>query len=234
VTRRSRSRWAALLAVLVPVALALTGCSGDDSGGGSSSPTQVLAGAKKQLDETSGVTLKLSTKALPKGVDGVLEAAGTGTHQPAFDGNLKVLVNNVTVEVPVVAVDGKVYAKLPFTNSFNEVDPSDYGAPDPAGLMNPDTGLSSWLTATRDVKEGDKSRFGDQVLTTYTGTIPGSAVAQTIPSADGGADFAATYHIDDDGRLVDADVTGPFYRSGDVDYTITLSDYGTEKDITKP
>ena len=226
---------AALLALLVPIALALSGCSGDDNGGGGgSSPTQVLAGAKKQLDETKGVSLRLSTKSLPKGVDGVLDATGIGTHQPAFDGNLKLLVNNVTVNVPVVAVGGKVYAKAPFTESFDEVNPSDYGAPDPADLMNPDTGLSSWLTATQDVKEGDKSRFGDQVLTTYTGTIPGSTVAETLPSADGGADFAATYHIDDDGRLVDAEVKGPFYRADDVEYTIAVSEYGTEKVVTKP
>jgi lipoprotein LprG len=231
---RRRRLLVALLALAVPITLALTGCSGGDSSSGGSSPTQVLAGAKKQLDETKGVNLKLSTKKLPKGVDGVLEAAGIGTHQPGFDGSLKVLVNNVTVDVPVVAVDGKVYAKLPFTNSFAELNPSDYGAPDPAGLMNPHTGLSSWLTSTKDVKEGGKSRFGDQVLTTYTGTIPGSAVAETIPSADGGADFAATYHIDGDGKLVDAEVTGPFYRSGDVAYTIALSGYGTEKVVTKP
>jgi lipoprotein LprG len=236
VIRRRRSPLAALVAVLVPLplALALTGCSSDDSGSGNSSPTQVLAGAKKQLDETKGVTIKLSTKALPKGVDGVLAATGIGTHQPGFDGSLKVLVNNVTVDVPVVGVGGKVYAKIPFTNSFSEVDPADYGAPDPAELMSPDTGLSSWLTATKDVKEGGQSRFGDQVLTTYTGTIPGSAVAQTIPSADGGADFAATYHIDSDGKLVDAEVRGPFYRNGVVDYTIALSGYGTEKTVTKP
>lgn len=220
--------------MLVPMALALTGCSGDDSGGGGSSPTEVLAGAKKQLDETTGVEIKLSTKSVPKGVDGVLEATGIGTHQPGFDGSLKLLVNNVTFEVPVVAVGGKVYAKVPLTPSFSEVNPADYGAPDPAELMSPDTGLSSWLTATKDVKEGGKSRFGDQVLTTYTGTLPGSAVAETIPSADGGADFDATYHIDDNGKLVDAEVTGPFYRSGDVDYTIALSGYGTEKEVTKP
>ena len=230
-----RSLSAAVLALLLPVLLVLSGCSGGDSGGGgSSSPTQVLAGAKKQIDETKGLELKLSTKSLPKNVDGVLEASGIGTHQPGFDGDLKMLVNNVTIDVPVVAVDGKVYAKLPFTSSFAEVNPNDYGAPDPADLMNPDTGLSSWLTATKNVKEGGKSRFGDQVLTTYTGTIPGTAVAGTIPSADGGADFAATYHIDDKGKLVDAEVKGPFYGSGDVDYSIALSGYGTEKVVTKP
>jgi lipoprotein LprG len=135
----------------------------------------------------------------------------------------------------VVAVEGQVFAQLPFTSKYTEINPEDYGAPDPADLMDTTAGLSSWLTALEGVEEGDETRDGDKVLTTYTGTLPGSVVADVIPSASPNADFQATFSIDDDGFLVTADVAGPFYGdAGDVDYVITLDDYGTDKEITAP
>lgn len=224
-----------LAAALLPLALVLAGCSGGDDEDEALTPTDVLAEAKQTLDETSGVTINLTTDELPSGVDGVVDATGVGTHAPAFEGDLKVLVNNLTVEVPVVAVDGAVYAQLPFTSEFAEIDPADYGAPDPATLMDPDEGISAWLTAATGVEEGDQVRDGGDVLTSYTGTVPGSAVASVIPSADESAEFETTFTIDDDGQLDSAEIVGPFYgEAGDVDYTITLSDYGTDQDITAP
>ena len=228
------TRTRVLAAVVVPALLLATGgCSGD--GGGGDSPTDALAAAKKTLDDTSGVKIALTTPKLPDGIDGVVDASGVGTHAPAFDGQIKVVVNSLNVDVPVVAVQGAVYAKLPFTTKFAEIDPGDYGAPDPADLMDPEHGISGWLTDLQDPAEGDQVRQGDQVLTTYSGTLPGTSVAEVIPSADKKAEFDASFRLDDHDQLVSAEVTGPFYdKKGDVDYTITLSDYGTKKDITKP
>jgi lipoprotein LprG len=85
------------------------------------------------------------------------------------------------------------------------------------------------------VKQGEKTRQGKAVVTSYTGTVPGPAVASVVPSADKTADFDATFEVDDAGRLVQAVVTGPFYGSaGDVAYTVSLSDYGTDEKITAP
>ncbi len=65
--------------------------------------------------------------------------------------------------------------------------------------------------------------------------IPGDAVQAVIPSADESADFDATFEVDDDGRVVEALVTGPFYGSdGEVAYTVSLSDYGTDEEIAAP
>jgi lipoprotein LprG len=179
--------------------------------------------------------LGLTAGELPKGVDALVEATGVGTHAPAFEGDIKVSVNNLSLDAPVIAVEGQVFAKLPFTSEYNEVDPANYGAPDPATLMDPDTGLSAWLTALEGVEEGDETRDGNRVLTTYTGTLPGTAVAEVIPSATPKADFDATFSIDDDGRLAIAEVAGPFYGDvGDVEYTVDVSDYGTDKEITAP
>lgn len=235
--RSIRTPSAVLLASALLAPALLAGCSSDDSSSGKpdTSPADVLAAAKKELDETSGVNLTLSTDALPDGVTGLLSASGVGTHAPAFEGSVKVPVAGQTFEVPITAVGGKVYAKLPLTPKYSEINPADYGAPDPADLMSTDAGLSSWLTEVESPEKGSPTREGEKVLTSYTGTLPGSAVKSVIPSADEGAEFDAVFRIDADGRLDGADVTGPFYGDkGDVDYTLQLSDYGTEKDITAP
>jgi lipoprotein LprG len=223
-----------LAALLAAPLLLASACSGGDDKE-PSTPEDVLAEAKTQLDETSGVAIDLTAGELPKGLDALAEASGVGTHAPAFEGDIKVAVNNLSLEAPVIAVEGQVFAQLPFTSEYNEIDPANYGAPDPATLMDPDNGLSAWLTAAEGIKEGDETRDGDQVLTPYTGTLPGTAVAEVIPSASTKADFDATFSIDDEGRLVSAEVAGPFYGdAGDVEYTIDLSEYGTDKEITAP
>ena len=233
---RSLSLTSALVtSLLLPGVLLLAGCSDGGDEESATSPEDALAAAKANLDDTSGVSLSLTTDQLPDGVDAILTATGVGTHAPAFEGDLTMKINNLSVDVPVVAVDGKVFARLPFTTKFSEINPADYGAPDPASLMDTTNGLSDWLTALEGVEEGDQVRSGDQVLTSYSGTIPGSVVAEVIPSASKNVDFEATFSIDDEGFLTAADVAGPFYGDvGDVDYSIKLSDYGSDQEITRP
>lgn len=227
-------RRAALTAALLTVALALTGCT-SGSGEDEQSPEEVLAAAKTALDETSGVQITLSADEIPPGVDGILRAEGIGTHDPAFEGDLRVTTGGIELDVPVVAAQGKVFAKLPFTQDYTPVEPTEYGAPDPAGLMEPEGGLSSLLTAAEAVEEGERVRSGEDVLAGYTGTVPGEAVAAIIPSATPDEDFEATFTVDEENRLREAVITGPFYPgSDDVTYTITFDEYDTAADITLP
>lgn len=220
--------------MLVLLVLLTAGCSGGTSKP-TLSPGKTLAAAKRQLDATSGVRIGLSTPRLPRGVDGLLSADGVGTHDPAFAGMIKVGVSGASVPVPVVAVDGKVRAMLPFTTTYATIDPADYNAPDPAHLMDPDGGLSSLLTSAEDIRAGKKVRQGKVVLRGYTAKVPGAAVASIIPSADAKATFDATFAVTDAERLVKTVLRGPFYpKGGDVTYTVTLSDYGTKKQITAP
>jgi lipoprotein LprG len=223
---------AVTVALLLPLA-ALAGCSGGDKK--QARPSKTLAAAKKNLDDTSGVRIGLATPKLPQGVNGLLTADGVGTHDPAFEGKIKVSAKGVTADAAVVAVNGKVLAKLPFTSRFVPIDPADYGAPDPADLLNDDGGLSSLLTAATKVEQGDEVREGKTVLSSYTATVPGKAVAAVIPSARRSATFDATFTVTDADELAKAVLRGPFYpRAGDVTYTITFEDYGTKKNITAP
>lgn len=224
----------ALTACAVLAAVALSGCTGGGEDAGQT-PEETLAAAKTTLDETSGVRIELETEKLPPAVDGILSAVGVGTHAPAFEGDLRVSAGGIAVDVPVVAAQGKVSAKLPFTTEFVEVDPADYSAPDPAALMDTESGLSSLLTAAEGVEEGEQVRSGKDVLSSFTGTVPGDVVAGIIPSAGADSDFDVTFTVDDEDRLREAVLTGPFYPdAGEVTYTIVFDEYDTSADIALP
>ncbi|MBS2938174.1 LppX_LprAFG lipoprotein [Nocardioides sp. J2M5] len=231
-TRLTATATAVLLALPT-----LAACSGDDSqAADGTSPEEVLSEASTKLARTSGVDLTLSTPALPDGVAGIKEAAGTVTDAPAFEGTITVVFAGQTVDVPVVSVDDTVYAQLPFTPGWNKVNPKEYGAPDPSGLVGQD-GFAGLLNLTDSPEAGESVRGGadnKEVLTTYSGTLPGDAMDAVIPSASGDS-FDAEWQVSDDGELRKATLTGVFYPHTDpMTYTVEFADYGTEKDITAP
>jgi len=233
-----RRRSPLLLAVCAVLAAGVLAGCGDDQKAVSDerNPEQVMDLAKTTLDETSGVNVSLKTTDLPPGVTGVKEATGVGIHPPAFEGSLTVVLSGTDFNVPVIAVDDTVYAQIPLTPGWSDVDPAEYGAPDPARLMSPDAGFSALLPATEDLEEGESVRGGEdnkEVLTEFTGTVPDDAVKNILPGAEG--DFDATYTITADGELREAVLTGVFYPNTEsMTYTIGFEDYGTEKKIAAP
>jgi lipoprotein LprG len=228
----------ATTAVTVALALpTLAACSGSDSPAEEgASPEDVLAEASTKLTDTSGVELTLSTGALPDGVSGIAKATGTITNAPAFEGSISVVFAGQNVDVPVIAVDDTVYAQLPFTPGWNKVNPKEYGAPDPSTLIGAD-GFPGLLTLTESPEAGESVRGGadnKEVLTTYSGTVPGDAMDAVIPSSSGDS-FDVEWQVTDDGELRKATMTGVFYPQTDpMTYTVEFADYGTEKDITAP
>lgn len=236
----SRGRTPALVVLAALLALTGAGCTEDAKAGGDgddATPEEVLALAKTTLDETTGVRISLETDQVPSGVTGIKSATGLGAHPAAFEGEFELSVNGLPATAEVIAVDGVTYAKnsllLP---DWTKIDPADYGAPDPATLMEPDSGFSGLISALTGVEEGDSVRGGEdnrEIFTEYTGTIPSSAVEALIPTASG--DFEATLTISEDGELRRAELTGVFYDEADeLTYTLTLDDYGTEAEITAP
>lgn len=226
-----KTRALALIAVTVLVLGGVAGC------GGTKKPDKPvperLATAQKYLNETDGVKIGLSTPALPQGVQGVLKADGIGTKQPAFKGNITVVQNGLSVQVPVVAVDGKV--QIQFGGSWQTIDPKKFGAPDPASLFTSDGGLATILTDVQGAKAGKDTRDGKRVLSTITGKVSGQRVSSIIPSATSTSDFTATFTLDDTDHLTKVVLTGPFYpKAAPVTYTITFSDYGSTEIITAP
>lgn len=221
-----------LIAPLLALALLVSGCGGDD-GGDARSANARLTDARDALEKTDAVTLALSTPKLPQGVQGVLKASGTGTSAPAFKGQITVVQSGLSVDVPVVAVDGEVYVK--FIGRWTTIDPAKYSAPDPASLFGSSGGITKLLSGLSDVEAGKDVRDGKQVLSTVTATVPGTAVASIIPSADTSEGFDTTFTLDDRDRLQKAVVTGPFYGDADdATYTLRFSGYGKSIPISAP
>jgi lipoprotein LprG len=226
-------------AVLVAcMSLILAGCTGQgskDPVSNGKSPDEVMALAKKNLDETSGVEIDLHGD-LPGNATGLSAATGVGTHDPlAFQGSASV-TSALSLTVDVIAIEDEVWIAFP-GQDFSKADPGDYGAPNPAGLFDPDNGISVLLVKTEGLKEGDDVRGGnnnEETFTEYTGTVPAALVENVIPSATGN-DFDVSYLISAAGQLREARITGQFYPESDaMTYTIDLDKYGTEKDITAP
>lgn len=220
---------------VLAVVLLVAGCTGDDDGEAAPDPAERLAAAKQQIDEAASIDVELKTDALPDGVDGVTRASGTGNHDPAFEGTIDLVAAGFSGEAPVVAVDGEVFVELPFTSDYVAVDPTAYGAPDPADLMSTDHGFSSLLTSTDDLEEGGERRDGEEVLTEMTGTLDGAAVARLFPTAEESGSFDVTYTLTDDDEIDTATVTGPFYGGADdVTYDIVIDTSDEPVEISKP
>ena len=220
-----------------------TACSGDDKSSansgadGKASPEEVMAFAKTKLDETSGVKLSLSTQDERASGDFLKHAEGTITDAPAFDGTAGGRFLNFDQDsVGVISVDGKFYVDVPVLG-WQTFKPADLCAPDPALLLDPDTGVSNVLTASVGLEEGEPTRSESDnsvVVTPYSGTVPGEAVANILPCAPGD-EFDVTFDITADGFLRSAAMTGEFFSGAtDVTYTFDISDYDVEQEITAP
>jgi lipoprotein LprG len=218
--------------VVATMLAALLACGSDQPAG---DPAEVLASARTALVKTSGVHITVTCDDLPDDVSGLVGADGTLTSAPAFDGTVQLRYGGITADLPVISVDGTVWARLPFTTDYAVIDPAEYDAPDPALLLAPSSGLPRWLAEASEVHGGDPVRDGHDVLTPYYGSLPGPVVAAVIPGADDGATFAVTFTITHDGLLHEAEVTGPFYQGEqDVTYVVGVDDYGTADAVTAP
>jgi lipoprotein LprG len=229
----------ALGAVLV---LALTGCTDSKNSGGTpksgDDAVALLTDAKKTIDETASVHLVISGRDLPDTAQTLASGDGVATHAPAFKGKLTVRAAGTPVDAEVVAVGGKVYAKLPFTSTFIVLPPSQLaglGAPDPAVLLDPNKGLTSTLPTVKNPAVKGDTRNGAKVLTEVTGSIQGKTLQGIFPKAPAGQDFPSTFRIDKSTKqLISATITGPFYDGATSSYDVTLDKYGEKVEITKP
>jgi len=231
-----RTRRVAVAGALLVALAPLTACGGGDKAQpAGQSVKQLLAAAKQKFDAAPSVHLSLSTDSTPTSGNAVLGADGTLTRQPAFKGTVKVVLSGFNADVPVVAVNGKVYAKLPLTPKYAEINPSEYSAPDPADFADPSKGISGLLLALRDPQKLGDSRQGKLVLHRASGTLSGEQVAPIIPSADPNGTYKTVVGIDDQDRIVTLDVTGEFFSGGgDETYKLAFDDYGKSVKITAP
>ncbi len=209
----------------------------DEAAQNGATAEEVMSAAKSELDATSGVELSLTTDDQRDEGDFLRSAEGVITDAPAFQGTAGGRFRGFNAEdVEVRSVDGEFYVNAPVIG-WDTYDPAELCAPDPATLLDPDTGVSAVLVAATDLEVGEQRRAEDDnsvVVTPYTATVPGTAVKTILPCAPDDS-FDATITIDDDGRLRAADLTGVFFSGGDdITYSITITAYGVAQEITAP
>ena len=222
------------LAVAVLAVPVLTGCGGEASD--EESAPELLARAKTTLDDASSAHFVLDSEGAPE--SGTLLVGGEGhlARPAAFEGTLKVRALGSTLDLEVVSVDGTVYAQLPFTTTFSEVDPAAFGFGDPGALLDPETGISQLLESAESAELGEERRVDGEVVREVTAELPGELVEAVLTSADPSQPVQARFSIvAESGELRRAELTGPFFTAGDdATYTVNLSDFGADVEITAP
>ena len=221
-----------LLAVVLLSGPGLVACGG----GSDESASDLLARAKGVLDDASSVHFVLDSENAPDGGTGLLGGEGDLQRPAAFAGTLRIVAAGSSVEVEVISVDGTVYAKLPFTDEFSTIDPAEFGLGDPADLLDPDNGISQFLEEAESPELGEERRVGGEVVREVTAEIPGDLVEQVLTSEDPSRPVQARFSIAvDSGELLRAALTGPFFSAeDDATYTLELSDFGADVEITAP
>ena len=235
---RPRGRYAVVSVLVAGLATGvLASCSGGDKGGATADvpPAQRLAAARTALEKSPAVSFTLTSEGLPGKAVGVSAAKGTGLFQPpSFQGTLDATIRGVTGTVEVIAVEQDVYLKF-FTPGYSKIDPSTYGAPNPAQLFDTRTGVTSLVSRTTDLAAGQRARDGAAVVDTYTGKVPGSAVADLFVIGDRKGTFDVTYGVSEDGdELRTVVLKGPFYPGSTSTYTARLTKLPQAVAITRP
>jgi lipoprotein LprG len=228
--RRTSATALALALLAVP---ALAGCGSDEP---TETATDLLERAKQTLDEASSAHFVLTSDGAPD--TGTLLVGGEGdiARPSSFEGTLQVLAMGSTLDLEVVSVDGTVYAQLPFTSEFSEVDPAQFGFGDPGALLDPETGISQLLAEAASAELGEERRVDGEVVREIAAELPGELVEQILTSADPSRPVTATFSVATDGaQLRRAELTGPFFSADeDATFTLELSDFGADVEITAP
>jgi len=211
--------------------LMLSGC-----GSPSLNATKVLDQTKQVLDAAPSFHFTLSSANVTG--SGPLLTAGSGDmKRPAsMSGTLQVSIDGLALSVPVVSVGGTFSVKLPTDSGFTAANPGDYGFADPAKLIDPNSGLSSLLLRCQSPQVESDDRYNGESLHEIGCTLPGSAVAALLTSADPSKTVAATFGIDTGtNQLRRVVLTGPFVsKTNDSTYTLILANYGENVSVTPP
>ena len=199
-------------------------------------PDAALNAAKRHLDRSETVRFRVQGDRLPDSGVLLLSGRGQAKRPSSFRGSFRVSTSGVSSTVRVVSIDGQLYARLPLTTEFAEVEPSDLGIPDPARLLDPDRGMSTLLADARRVRAIGQIRQDDVVLDEVSATVPAKSVARFLYVADQEGHVRATFRlVPESHELRSATFTGPFYGKDDRSrYTITLDEYGEPVRIERP
>lgn len=200
-------------------------------------PEEYLTEARETLIDAGSIHLTLTGSDLPEQEESyIISADGQGSMSPpAFKGKFTARFRGVQADMPAVAVEGKLFVKLPFAPSHVELDPATFNVPDPATLLDKDSGLVSLLSDTEDPKLGERIRIEKEVARQIVGTLPADAVRRVLTIGHTEQPFDVTYGIVEDNTEVrTVAIRGQFYPPVTSSYSLTLDRYGEQVAIERP
>ncbi|MGG5257765.1 LppX_LprAFG lipoprotein [Phycicoccus avicenniae] len=224
------------LAALAAATLLAAGCGGGAEDAPAKPPAERLAAARTALEKAGSLTLDLTSTDVPATQNGVSAAKGQGVvdaAEPKFKGTITGTVRGVAATVDVIAVGKDAYLKL-FTPDFEKFDLSTLNAPNPATFFDPAAGIAGLLPKTASPTTGGQVRAGKEVLTQISGTLPAQEVSDLFHLGDGTGTYKVTFALTEADQLRTATLVGPFFEGTTSTYTLTLTDYGSPVEITRP
>jgi lipoprotein LprG len=222
--------------VLVCLSAALLAGACSSGGSSGTSPETLVSQAKATLDATNGLHFTLTSGGAPKKGTVLVGGSGDVARPSSFQGKLKVQTSGLLLSVDVISVDGKVWIRPPLTLKYSTADPHKYGFSDPGKLLDPQAGISSLLSTLTSVTSAGHDRFRGEKLEEVDVTLPGSAVADVLTSADKTQPVHGRLGINPSSHeLRRAVLTGPFLdKNVQTTFTIVLDNYGEHPTISAP
>ncbi|HSI93646.1 MAG TPA: LppX_LprAFG lipoprotein [Jiangellaceae bacterium] len=227
-----------LAAAAAAAVLGVAGCSGGDEPEPASDtdPAAMLETAAGLLGQTSGLRFTMEGENLPDAGMVIIGADGLAAPPASFEGDIRIATSGLAATIEVVSVNGQLWAKLPLTEDFAQMDAASLGFSDPGLLLDPDHGVGQLLRSAEDPAHADQVRVGSEVFDQVTATLPGELVGRLLTITDPAAQVQAVFALDTGtGHLRQAILTGPFVPNGaDQTYTVRLDDYDQAVDISAP
>jgi lipoprotein LprG len=219
------------LAVVTTAVLLLSAC-----GGPSIDATSLLKTTKSVLDSTPSFHFVLTSANVTGSGAELTGGSGDMKRPDSMSGKLQVSIFGLALSVPVVSIGGTFSVKLPTGSGFSTANPSDYGFADPAKLIDANSGLSLLLLKCQSPQVESDDRYNGEALHEIGCSLPGSAVAALLTSADASKSVTATFGIDtSSNQLRRVVLTGPFIsKSNNTTYTLVLTNYGENVSVTPP
>ena len=200
------------------------------------SASTLLQQARATFDSTSAFHFQLTSSNVAGSGLVLTSATGDAVRPDGFSGTLTVEENGLPVQVAVVSVGGQFYARLPFSLDFQKTNPAQYGFGDPGKLLDPNTGISTLLTAAQHPAIGQSVRLNGESLQQVTATLPGEKVAALLVDAEPSQPVSVVYGIDTSShQLREVQLTGPIFEAGhDSTFTLLITHYGESVSVTPP
>ena len=224
ITRRGLAAAAALSALI-----AACGYTGP-------SASTLLQRAKTTFDQTSAFHIHLTSQNTAGTGTELTAAEGDAVRPDGFSGTLTVEEAGFPLQIKVVSAGGTFYVQLPFSDDFQTASPSKYGFGDPGQLLDPNTGISTLLTAAQKLSIGSSVRLNGESLQQVDATLPGKLIASLLVDADPSQPVATVFSIDPSSYQVrEVDLTGPIFEAGHQStFHLVLDNYGENVSVSPP